>query len=83
MSKTQDLRKFQTKWQSLGEQIATQLFMFIATVITAQLFVYEMFGVDIDLMQNFGVGVYFTFQAIIFRYFLRRFFENRHSVVKE
>ena len=70
-------RDEQTKTQSLVEQIASQIIVFVFAVFTAHLFVYEMFGVAVSMNQNIGMMIYWTFQSIFLRYFLRRFFEKR------
>jgi len=69
-------RNVQTRKQSLFEQVASQLFVFVFAFTTAHLFVYDFFGVTVSYAQNFGMMVYWTGQSIFLRYFLRRFFEN-------
>ena len=70
-------RDEQTKTQSLVEQITSQIIVFVFAVFTAHLFVYEMFGVTVSMNQNIGMMIYWTFQSIFLRYFMRRFFEKR------
>lgn len=71
------MRKEQTKLESLIEQIIGRLFGFIAATITAQLFVYNMFGITVSVNQNISMMAYFTCQNIVVSYFVRRFFESR------
>ena len=69
------MRKAQTKIQALRETITTRFVGFIVALITAELFVYEMFGVTVSPTQNIGIMIYWTFQSIFVGYLLRRFFE--------
>ena len=69
------MRKEQTKIQSLTEQIVMRFFGFMVAIITAQLFVYSMFGITVSVTQNIGMMAYFTIQSIFVGYLTRRFFE--------
>ena len=71
------MRKEQTKIQALGEMITSRFVGFIVALITAELFVYEMFGVSVSATQNLGIMVYWTFQSVVIGYMMRRFFEYR------
>jgi len=71
------VRKEQTRRQALKETVVTRFVGFTAALITAELFVYEMFGVTVSVTQNLGIMVYWTCQSILVGYMLRRFFEMR------
>jgi uncharacterized protein YacL len=73
------VRKEQTRRQALKETVATRFVGFIVALITAELFVYEMFGVTVSITQNLGIMIYWSFQSILVGYMLRRFFENREK----
>ena len=70
-------RREQTRAQSFVEQIVSQLATFIFAVMTAQLFIFDIFDVEVTLLQNISMMSYWMIQNIILRYFLRRFFERR------
>ena len=71
-----NLRERQSRIQSLAEQIVGQLTTLILAMITAELFVYEMFGMEVSSIQNIGFMIYFFIQNVFIRYFLRRYFEK-------
>ena len=71
------MRKEQTKIQTLGETITSRFVGFIVALITAELFVYEMFEVKVSVTQNIGIMIYWTLQSIVVGYMMRRFFEMR------
>jgi hypothetical protein len=71
------VRKEQTKIQALKETITTRLVGFIIALITAELFVYKMFGVAVSTNQNLGIMIYWSFQSVLVGYTLRRIFEMR------
>ena len=71
------MRQEQTKINSLKETATTRFVVFIIALITAELFVYEMFGVAVSVTQNLGIMTYWLFQSIFIGYFIRRFFESR------
>ena len=71
-----NVRERQSRIQSLAEQIVGQLTTLILAMITAELFVYEMFGMEVSSIQNIGFMIYFFIQNIFIRYFLRRYFEK-------
>lgn len=75
-------RDLQTRSQSLTEQVVSQVVVFLCAIIAAELFVYEMFGITVTMNQNLGMMVYWTFQSLCIRYFLRRFFEKRLVVTE-
>ena len=60
-----NVRERQSRIQSLAEQIVGQLTTLILAMITAELFVYEMFGMEVTSIQN-----------VFIRYFIRRHFEK-------
>ena len=71
------MRKEQTKLESLIEQIIGRFFGCLVAMTTAQLFVYNMFGITVSTNQNISMMLYFTCQNIVVSYFVRRFFESR------
>ena len=71
-----NVRERQSRIQSLAEQIVGQLTTLILAMITAELFVYEMFGMEVSSIQNIGFMIYFFIQNVFIRYFLRRYFEK-------
>jgi hypothetical protein len=71
------MRQEQTKTQALKETVTTRFVGFIVALITAELFVYEMFGVTVSVTQNLGIMTYWSFQSVLVGYTLRRFFESR------
>ena len=71
------LRQKQTWAQSLSEQFVGQIATLLWAIVTAELFVYEMFGMDVSTTQNVGFMLYFFIQNIAIRYYLRRYYENR------
>ena len=71
-----NVRERQSRIQSLAEQIVGQLTTLILAMITAELFVYEMFGMEVSSIQNVGFMIYFFIQNVFIRYFLRRYFEK-------
>ena len=71
-----NVRERQSRIQSLAEQIVGQLTTLILAMITAELFVYEMFGMEVSTLQNIGFMIYFFIQNVFIRYFIRRHFEN-------
>lgn len=71
------MKRKQTKRQAMTEVVISRITVFLVAVITAELFVYEMFGITVSATQNIGMMIYFTFQSMIVGYFLRRHFESR------
>jgi hypothetical protein len=71
------MRQEQSKLHSLKETITTRFVGFIVALITAELFVYDMFGVTVSVIQNLGIMTYWSFQSVLVGYTLRRFFESR------
>ena len=71
-----NVRERQSRIQSLAEQIVGQLTTLILAMITAELFVYEMFGMEVTTLQNIGFMIYFFIQNFFIRYFIRRHFEK-------
>ena len=71
-----NVRERQSRIQSLAEQIVGQLTTLILAMITAELFVYEMFGMEVTTLQNIGFMIYFFIQNVFIRYFIRRHFEK-------
>ena len=71
-----NVRERQSRIQSLAEQIVGQLTTLILAMITAELFVYEMFGMEVSSIQNIGFMIYFFIQNVFIRYFIRRHFEK-------
>ena len=71
-----NVREYQSKTQSLTEQITAQLITVILAMVTAELFVYEMFGMEVTSIQNVGFMIYFFIQNVFIRYFIRRHFEK-------
>ena len=71
------MRKEQTKIQALKETITSRFVGFVVALITAELFVYEMFEVTVSVTQNIGIMVYWTLQSVVIGYMMRRFFEYR------
>ena len=71
-----NVRERQSRIQSLAEQIVGQLTTLILAMITAELFVYEMFGMEVSSIQNVVFMIYFFIQNVFIRYFLRRYFEK-------
>ena len=71
------VRQGQTRTDSLKEQLTGQIVTLIVTMGTAELFVYELFGMRVSTRQNLSIMLYFFVQNIILRYCLRRYYENR------
>ena len=71
-----NVRERQSRIQSLAEQIVGQLTTLILAMITAELFVYEMFGMEVSSIQNIGFMIYFFIQNVFIRYFIRRYYEK-------
>ena len=71
------MRKEQTRIQALGETVTSRFVGFVVALITAELFVYEMFGLSVSATQNIGIMVYWTCQSVVVGYMMRRFFEYR------
>ena len=71
-----NVREYQSKTQSLTEQITAQLITVILAMVTAELFVYEMFGMEVSSIQNIGFMIYFFIQNVFIRYFIRRYYEK-------
>jgi len=71
------MRREQTKTQALKETVTTRIVGFMVALITAELFVYEMFEVKVSVTQNIGIMIYWTCQSIFVGYMMRRFFELR------
>ena len=72
-----NLRLKQSRTESLSEQFVGQIATLLWAIITAELFVYEMFGIEVSTLQNIGFMLYFFVQNIAIRYYLRRYYENR------
>ena len=73
----ENVRQKQTRAQSMIEQLMGQIATLVLTIFTAELFVYELFGMKVSTRQNVGIMIYFFLQNIILRYCLRRYHENR------
>ena len=73
------MRREQTKTQALKETVTTRIVGFMVALITAELFVYEMFEVKVSVTQNIGIMIYWTCQSILVGYMMRRFFELRRK----
>jgi hypothetical protein len=71
------MRKEQSKLQALKETIATRFVGFVVALVTAELFVYDIFGVTVSVTQNLGIMTYWSFQSVLVGYTLRRVFELR------
>ena len=71
-----NVREYQSKTQSLSEQIIAQFITLILAMVMAELFVYEMFGMEVTTLQNIGFMIYFFIQNVFIRYFIRRHFEK-------
>lgn len=71
------VRQKQTRTDSFKEQLTGQIATLTLTIATAELFVYELFGMTVSTRQNLGIMLYFFIQNIILRYCLRRHYENR------
>ena len=71
-----NVRERQSRIQSLAEQIVGQLTTLILAMTTAELFVYEMFGMEVTSIQNVGFMIYFFIQNVFIRYFIRRYYEK-------
>ena len=67
----------QTRTASLVEVVMARAIVFVAALVTAELFVYEMFGVEVSSSQNFGIMVYWMFQNTVISYVVRRVFERQ------
>ena len=71
-----NVREYQSKTQSLSEQIIAQFITLILAMVMAELFVYEMFGMEVSSIQNIGFMIYFFIQNVFIRYFIRRYYEK-------
>jgi len=71
------MKRKQTKRQAMTEVVISRMTVFLVTIITAELFVYEAFGITVSATQNIGMMIYFSCQSMIVGYFLRRRFESR------
>ncbi len=69
----------QEKIISLVESIINVIFGYFIAVIS-QIIIFSFFDINISLMQNLEIGLYFTIISIIRSYFVRRLFNkyNQH-----
>jgi len=67
----------QTRREALTEVVISRMSVLVIAIITAELFVYEWFGVKVSSSQNVGMMIYWSFQSILIGYTIRRFFEMR------
>jgi len=67
----------QTRREALTEVVISRMSVLAIAIITAELFVYEWFGVKVSSSQNVGMMIYWSFQSILIGYTIRRFFEMR------
>ncbi len=70
-------REEQTKKQAITEIVVSRMTVLVVAIITAELFVYEWFGVSVSSSQNIGMMIYWSLQSIFIGYMIRRFFEKR------
>jgi len=68
----------QTKKQSLIESI-TNILVGYSVSILSQLAVFPLFEIDIPIQDNLMIGLYFTAISLVRSYFLRRYFNKRHT----
>lgn len=71
------MRIEQTRREALTEVVISRMSVLVIAIITAELFVYEWFGVKVSSSQNVGMMIYWSFQSILIGYTIRRFFEMR------
>ena len=71
------MRIEQTRREALTEVVISRMSVLAIAIITAELFVYEWFGVKVSSSQNVGMMIYWSFQSILIGYTIRRFFEMR------
>ena len=71
------MRAEQTRREALTEVVISRMSVLVVAIITAELFVYEWFGVKVSSIQNVGMMIYWSFQSIFIGYTIRRFFEVR------
>ena len=69
-------RTYQSRSYSFYEQIVAQLITLVIAMITAELFVYKMFNMQVTTSQNIGFMLYFFGQNVCIRYFIRRYCEK-------
>jgi len=70
-------REEQTKSQSLTEVVVSRFTVLVVATFTAELFVYDLFGVNVSTGQNVGMMIYWSLQSILIGYMLRRYFERK------
>jgi hypothetical protein len=65
----------QSKKQSLIEVVTSTLIGMLVSIIT-QMIVFPIYGMEVNLFQNFQITVIFTVVSIIRSYFVRRVFNK-------
>jgi len=68
----------QSRLQSFVESCVNVAVGYLVALL-AQLIVFPLFGLQVSLAQNLGIGVAFTFVSLIRSYFVRRAFNWYHS----
>jgi hypothetical protein len=65
----------QSKKESLIEVVTSTLIGMLVSIIT-QMIVFPIYGMEVNLFQNFQITVIFTVVSIIRSYFVRRVFNK-------
>ena len=68
----------QTRFQSLVES-ATNIAIGYSVALASQIVVFPLVGVYVDFSTNLEIGAYFTVISLVRSYFVRRWFNWRHS----
>lgn len=66
----------QTKKESFTEASISVLLGYISAIIS-QLLIFPLVGIEVTLLTNLEIGLYFTIVSLIRSYLLRRYFNYR------
>jgi hypothetical protein len=67
----------QTKLSSLIEAVVSTAIGFIVSMLTLQLIVNPLWGLQLSVLDNFGITCLFTAISVVRQYVMRRYFNRR------
>ena len=73
----------QTKTGSMIEVVTTTTIGYLVSVLIGQLWLYPAFGVEVELMENFGLTAGFVGVSLFLKYGFRRLFNSLRIFTEE